>query len=76
MSEREELEIYSNGLVHCSVCTNVIDRKRIEELVNLKNPTGIASQWKISNDNFKNGNSNPCPCENKPKTHKHYLMEC
>lgn len=73
----EELQIYANGIVHCSVCTNVKSRKRIEELTNLKNPTGISSRWEISTDKtFCGGEPNPCPCERKPKTHKHYLMEC
>jgi len=77
----KELEIYANGFIYCSVCTNIESRERIEELVNLKNPTGISSRWKISKDKFfaerrgKKG-PNPSPCEQKPKTHKHYLMEC
>jgi len=74
---KEELEVYNDGFVHCSICTNVKSRKRIEELVNLKNPTGIESRWKISRDKtFRSGEANPCPCEKNPKTHKHYLMEC
>jgi len=77
MSEREELEIYCNGIVHCSICTNIKDLKRIEELVNLKNPTGIRSKWEISkNKTFRTGEPNPCPCDKKPKTHMHYLMVC
>jgi len=73
----EELEIYANGIVHCSVCTNVRSRKRIEELVNQKNPTGISSHWQISKSKiFSGGILNPCPCEKYPETHKHYLMEC
>jgi len=72
----EEMEVYANGLVHCSVCTNVKTRKRIEQMVNQKNPTGIQSKWVISKDDFRTGETNPCPCERNPKTHKHYLMEC
>jgi len=74
---KEELEVYANGIVHCSICTNVEDRIRIEELVNQKNPTGIQSKWKISEaKTFRSGDPNPCLCEKKPKTHKHYLMVC
>jgi len=83
MSCLDELMIYKQGTVdghdlyQCSVCTNVSDRERIEELTNLKNPTGINSRWEISEDkNFPSGEPNPCTCENKPKTHKHYLMKC
>ena len=77
MSCQDELTVYKNALHYCSVCTNVSDCKRIEELTNLKNPTGIKSQWRISeNKNFASGKPNPFPCENKPETHKHYLMAC
>lgn len=73
---KEELQIYADGIVHCSVCTNIKSEKRIEELVNKKNPTGIESKWVISKDDFGRGEPNPSPCNHKPKTHKHYLMEC
>lgn len=74
---KEELEVYSNGIVHCSVCTNIRQRDRIENLVNIMNPTGTSNRWTISNEpTFSGGEPNPCPCENKPKTHKHYLMVC
>jgi hypothetical protein len=75
---KEELEVYSNGIVHCSVCTNIKDPRDIEIQTNLQNPTGLSSGgWKISKDtNFATGQTNPCPCEQKPKTHKHYLMVC
>lgn len=74
---KEELMVYANGLVHCSVCTNIKSREKIEKLVNLKNPTGISSKWSISDDKtFAGGESNPCPCEQKSNTHKHYLMVC
>ena len=73
----EELIVYGNGLVECSVCTNVTDEKRIVELVNMKNPTGLSHGWIISKDpKFLSGESNPCPCNQNPKTHKHYLMMC
>jgi hypothetical protein len=74
---KDELEVYSNGLVHCSVCTNIKDPRNIEMQTNIKNPTGISSSWKIDKEpNFHTGQTNPCPCENKPNTHKHYLMVC
>jgi len=74
---KEELAIYGMGIIHCSICTNVKSRKRVEELVNSKSPTGIKSHWTISRDKkFATGEPNPCPCNQKPKTHKHYLMEC
>lgn len=73
----EELQVYANGLVHCSICTNVKSKKRIEELVNLKNPTGLNHKWKVDmTQHFATGQTNPCPCERKSTTHKHYLMVC
>lgn len=73
----EELEVYSKGIIYCSVCTNIKSIKRIEELVNLRNPTGISSKWSLDKKgNFKTGETNPCVCERNPKTHKHYLLSC
>ena len=71
------LEVYSHGVVHCSICTNIDSISLIENLVNAKNPTGIRSRWKVSKQiAFDSGQPNPCPCDQKPETHKHYLMEC
>lgn len=76
----EELEIYGEGLFRCSVCTNIQDLDRIEELVNIKRPTGVDRPWKIIFEPFAKGNplteKSGCPCEKHPQTHKHYLMEC
>lgn len=69
------LEVYSNGLCCCSVCTDLTSEKEIEKKVNIQNPTGIESQWTISPDKFKDGHSNPCPCETH-KDRKHYLLIC
>jgi hypothetical protein len=74
---KDELEVYSLGLVACSICTNIKDPREIEMVVNMRCPTGISSSWKISKDpTFHTGQSNPCPCEKNPKTHKHYLLSC
>lgn len=72
---QEELEIYAVGFVYCSICTNIKSKRRIEEIVNRINPTGISSTWKISKENFRTGQPNPCPCEQK-KGFKHFLLEC
>ena len=75
----EELEVYSNGLVLCSVCTNIEGFERIEEVVNQKNPTGTKKKWVVSARSFRSGNpfqeKSGCPCETK-EGYKHYLMEC
>ena len=71
-----ELEVYSNGIVHCSICTNIEGKAMIENMVNAKNPTGLRHGWKISEDKtFANGQPNPCPCGQR-EGYKHYLMVC
>ncbi len=68
-------EIYSSGLVHCSVCTDA-PREEIETLVNEHNPTGLKHGWHFSDDKtFRGGQPNPAPCETHPNN-KHYLMVC
>lgn len=68
-------ELYAKGLCYCSVCTELQTPEEVEQWVNANNPTGTKYKWKISKDNFKDGKSNPCQCEQK-STHKHYLLVC
>lgn len=73
---RDDFQIYAQGICSMSVCTSLKSRKKIEELANLYNPTGISSRWEISKDRtFHTGQSNPCPCEQR-KGYKHYLLNC
>ena len=72
-----KVTIYSNGIVHCSVCVHdaEMSRKEIEAEVNRQNPSGI-SLWTISSEKcFADGSSNPKPCECEPER-LHYLMVC
>jgi hypothetical protein len=71
----EDFTIYSIGLIYASVCSSlpadeVAARMRME-------PTGV-HHWVPSTDaTFSDGTSpNPCPCEQYPETHKHYLFSC
>lgn len=71
-----DIDIYSKGIVVCSVCVfSNLDRGKIEQLVNLENPTGIASHWTISKENFRTGEKNPHPCESH-QDRLHYLLNC
>ncbi len=70
------LEVYQSGLCHCSICTDIENIEEIERKVNQENPTGLSHGWEHSEEKFVNGFDNPCPCEQKPETHKHYLMVC
>ena len=77
MNDKNEISVYANGIVCCSVCVPTsMSREEIEMLVNLKNPTGISCPWKISeNKTFADGTEMPCQC-NKDKKRLHYLLEC
>ena len=73
----DELEVVRNGLCQCLVCTNIKSKRKIEQLTNQKNITGLDHGWKITKeDKFPNGQPHPIACDNKPKTHKHYLLVC
>lgn len=71
-----EIEIYSYGLVSCSVCVPAgMDRELIERQVNKALPTGISTNWRISNEGFNTGEPNPAQC-NDDSTKLHYLLNC
>lgn len=70
-----EFFVYSTGLCYSSVCTSLSDEEAIERL-NEAWPTGIPSQWRIADEPFRTGEANPCPCEQKPETHRHILFNC
>ena len=65
MGELEAVHVYSNGPIHCSVCVpKAWQQSKVEREVNLVNPTGISSEWKVSDDKqFKTGEDNPCECD-------------
>ena len=67
--------IYRLGLVYASVCSSLPPE---EVAARMKaEPTGIGSEWFWSRDqNFRTGQSNPCPCVVWPNTHVHYLFSC
>ena len=72
-----KISIYSFGLVCCSVCVpKEMKQDEIERQVNSQNPTGISTNWRISNDKFfKSGSVNPHICE-KDSNRMHYLLNC
>ena len=73
----ENVDIYSKGIVACSACVpKDMSKEDIEQAVNAKLPTGISSQWKISEDEkFREGLTNPCVCE-ADSNKLHYLLNC
>ncbi len=72
----KEFEAYSVGICCMSVCSS-LQPGEIVRRANQEYPTGISSRWEISeNKTFADGTPMPCPCENNPETHKHYLLNC
>jgi len=70
-----EFIAYSVGIVSASVCSSLSPEETADRL-NRECPTGISSPWQISSEAFRTGEPNPCPCEDAPATHKHYLFSC
>lgn len=77
-SEETDVEVYLYlGIVHCSICCpEDMPIKEVERIVNLLNPTGISSDWEVSQEtHFATGHRNPCPCEHDSNK-VHRLMVC
>jgi len=75
-TKKYNFQVYSLGLVHASVCTN-LPKAEIAKHMGEHEPTGIDSAWEISKDEyFADGvNKNGCPCPYK-KGNRHWLMAC
>lgn len=72
----KDFDAYTIGLCYASVCSSLSPRETVKRM-NAQHPTGIRHRWKLAPDKtFKTGQPNPCPCENNPSTHKHYLLVC
>lgn len=75
--KKEAIEVYTIGLCSASVCAS--KDMLIEEVtrqLNLMHPTGVGP-WLLSGDEtFSGGQPHPCPCNDKPQTHMHYLFHC
>lgn len=74
VSSPPDFDIYRAGLCFASVCSslplNEVKARMAAEF------TGVGP-WLLSDDaEFANGQPNPCPCENAPETHTHYLFSC
>ncbi len=72
-----DVVVYSCGLVACSACApGGMAREEVEVAVNRAHPTGIDSDWSVSDDpTFHTGQSNPATCE-LDSTRKHWLLTC
>lgn len=73
----EDTTVISCGIICLSLCVPAgLTHEQIAYIANAKMPTGISSQWAISDDtHFSGGQTNPCDCERGP-AHQHYLLNC
>lgn len=73
----DSITIYAQGLISLSVCAPAtLSVGEVEAEVNIQNPTGTDSPWRVSEDpTFRTGESNPCVCE-CDHDRLHYLLSC
>lgn len=68
--------IMSAGPCYVSVCTREgTSREVIERHVNARYPTGLDHGWSISDEPFRTGQPNPCPCD-QAAGRLHFLLSC
>ena len=72
------IHLYSVGLCHASVCApKDAEPEAIVAEANRLHPTGIESQWAVSDDErFQGGETNPCACNDHPTERLHWLLVC
>jgi hypothetical protein len=69
-----ELVIYAEGLCYASVCTSLDDEELDRRMA--ARPATATRGWVRSTDShFAGGQTNPCPCDQRPETHRHVLFE-
>ena len=72
--EGEDFVVYGEGLIYASVCSSLAQDEVVARMH--RRLCGTHAGWGLSDKAFKTGEPNPCPCDNQPETHKHYLFEC
>jgi len=72
-----DITLYSVGLCYASACAaNDVPPEEIVARANAEHPTGVGP-WTLSYDEtFASGDPNPNPCNDKPGTHQHVLLNC
>jgi hypothetical protein len=74
-AEGPDFQMYTMGLLFLSVCSSLGKEATVARMASI--PSGTRAGWVFSDDEtFATGESNPCPCEQKPDTHMHYLFNC
>lgn len=75
VTPRYEFYIYKVGLCYASVCSSLPIEEVKRRMANDTFPTGVGP-WTYTGEAFCTGEPNPCPCNEYPDTHKHYLFSC
>jgi len=74
-AEDDDFIIYAEGLGNASVCSSLPLEEVKERMAAVI--TGLAGGWVFAEgERFSDDRDNPCPCNQRPATHKHYLFHC
>ena len=72
--EDDDFTVYAEGLLYASVCSSLGKEETVARMA--RRPSGVGG-WMLSDDEeFPQGQPNPCPCDQRPGTHQHYLFGC
>ena len=75
LMDTPEFTRYTEGIFGATVCTSLDDAEALARM-NLA-PSGTRHGWQMSDQTeFPGGPPHPCPCEDKPDTHRHIYFEC
>jgi len=70
--EDDEFVVYAEGVFYASVCSCLPESEVVARMA--RRPSGTSSGWTLTEEGIKDGTPNPCPCDEKPSTHQHYLF--
>lgn len=74
-STNETIQPYAVGLCSASACApKEASAADVERAVNRSHPTGVGP-WTVADEAFRDGSSNPCPCNTDP-SRRHWLLHC
>ena len=65
---------YREGFLYTSVCSS-FSQQEVETRMAAR-ICGTKHGWMFSDQPFSGDKSNPCPCNDHPKTHQHFLFVC
>ena len=72
MKQMDDFVVYAEGLCYASVCSPLpqadVEARMAARLC------GTQAGWALAEEPFQTGEPNPCPCDKRPATHKHYLF--